>query len=976
MFPQQAEALSCTTYSSLPFRCDISAESGGCGYESGEFCEGLQCYKANDSKETCTADTSVCSASTACANFNTSYTCNSVSLGGGCSGADYSWPVNNLCTSLCPSGQCSGGSCVPACVANQGEDCNVNACETAGGTVNCDGTCSGSTPATPYTVGNACTSAANNCEATNTGMINNSCTGACSASAPTNVTGLGGACTSAANVCGSTSPGTYVCNAAGTGSTCSATTPEDPSACTRCNNINQCNSGYACGGAGTCSVSAPSDATISSFVASPSGNVANGTNVTYTVTASRDINVPPSLYYMRIYEVGVTAYRNSCGASTTCSYTINGTNTSKSFFAKIETSSGGTVAATSGTVSTTWVALDSTAPIVTVTADPASVTTTWQNTNAKAKINCDDGTGVGCKAMSTWKWRTYEANPPANCPISAAELLNYSGTYDAATNTNGGVNITNHVWFCATAEDTNNNRGFTSTPVEFKVEPSPSFPTDTWQRLWYYMPGNPGTSFSAANYLGSNTAGTLDNDWGGSQLYSTTAAGTDNGKDKIGFKASRTLTGLTPGAYTISIGADDGIKLFIAGVNGLDGVSGSNLLLASAWNDNHSWSDNRHTVRVELGSTARVEIHYRENTDDAKISFDYAIGIVPNPDLKCSARPASCPSSACSTPVPYSPPCDFYLTDNICYYSSLTAGCSTGDWYSATYYTCSYSSMCVLQPGQSCTTLGCVETTPPEVTINTASDRWYPANPTLNLTATDTTALRYIRYQIDTSYSADQSGAVATSDGSSPLAVSGTSMTADWKISTADWGGLSQGSHTIYVKAIDTSGNCRGCDGSRSFTIKKDTVAPASRIKRVIDVLDKAPGFRSNYPRSGDYSAFLNAYDRGNTKKTWWIYIQDIDDGSQVNTSACYISINGDRKPDRSCTGWVTFTVGKPETGADCTEYGEGDVCIIKVWTQDNVANVTTDRTVNLIDPDERNFATANANIFQFSVDWIPPTAR
>jgi hypothetical protein len=1039
VFPQQTEAISCPTYTSLSWSCSIPAADGGCGYETGEFCESGQCYIASGSSTNCNSTPTYCTSACTQTTYTYNDSCYSASQGGGCNYGPLtsSTPsANDSCfTNLCASGQCSGGSCT--CVASAGTSCTsaANNCgATNSGTVNCDGTCSASapanvtglggactsaanvcgatnsgtyvcnaagtgstcsatTPATPYTVeaacnrnvcggtgtitnactgacsasaptvytvGAACTSAANNCGATNTGIITDQCTGACSVSAPANVAGLGGACTSAANVCGATNSGTYVCNAAGTGSTCSASTPSNPSSCARCNNVGECNSGYQCSGPGTCSVSAPADR-ATSCRGGAGGSLSSGVNVGsfpeyYGINnAWNNVTCGPSAIY-------------SCPAGSTTKVYFTYSTEINYDFVKIYNGASSLLEQFSGSSGYTWVGpyaasslkfgfssdvstpgayfdvwkiecivpADAAAPTIGVSGAPGS----WQHTNATATTTCNDGAGVGCTASANWNWLTYGSSPPANCPTT------FPGSYSG---TGGGVTITNHVWYCATAADTNGNRGYTSTPVEFKVDktnpsaptsvsyspnpdttgtptvswsgasdtgdsgvasydvqrssnggstwtavassvtstswaqspalgsgtyiyqvktrdgaentsgwstntnsvivslcnsssygscgtaddfagggsignmcgadqyykvtvpsgqicdalwsmtpdagsdynlyakwsagscsstsvwdcrpfegsgqnelcttaglgagtytalvhkysgsgsyaiagstyscktitqlpdtdfsfdptnittggsttvrgwlkdsagtgigdktvalqcwngstwpqvasgttetvapnigytsfpwapaagwsgnvscrlnfagdssylastsgqkilnignPTPSFPTGTWERLWYADPLN--NSFSVASYLGSNTVGTLDNNWGTAQLYGTTAAGTDNGTNRIGFKASRTLTGLTPGTYTISVGADDGIKLFVNG--------GGNLLPPTAWTDNHSYNDNRPTALVELSSSATIEIHYRENTGDAQVSFSYALAPV------------------------------------------------------------------------------------------------------------------------------------------------------------------------------------------------------------------------------------------------------------------------------------------------------------------------------------------------------------
>jgi len=70
--------------------------------------------------------------------------------------------------------------------------------------------------------GASCTSSANSCGQTNTGVVQ--CDGSCSASVPADPSGYGTACISAANACGQTNSGTIQCDGS-----CSAVTPPDSS---------------------------------------------------------------------------------------------------------------------------------------------------------------------------------------------------------------------------------------------------------------------------------------------------------------------------------------------------------------------------------------------------------------------------------------------------------------------------------------------------------------------------------------------------------------------------------------------------------------------------------------------------------------------------------------------------------------------------------------------------------------------------
>ncbi len=254
----------------------------------------------------------------------------------------------NACNTT--SGSYSGGICAApepeACVicdANMGSICNVNACGVAGGTVQCDGSCSGGVPYT--SAGNYCESGANSCGMTNGGSLD--CSGNCSASVPSdafcsacvayegtpcsasNSCGMsndglyqcdgscsvgapsealcGGGCVvnegeacSASNSCGMTNGGTILCSGA-----CSAVAPSEAlcgggggcvvnegNACTRTNSCGQSNTGaIECDG--SCSVSAPAESGCPAPLPPPSLSInADRTNVRKgeTVRISWDAN--------------------------------------------------------------------------------------------------------------------------------------------------------------------------------------------------------------------------------------------------------------------------------------------------------------------------------------------------------------------------------------------------------------------------------------------------------------------------------------------------------------------------------------------------------------------------------------------------------------------------------------------------------------------------------------------------------------
>ena len=121
-----------------------------------------------------------------------------------------------------------------------------------------------------------------------------------------------------------------------------------------------------------------------------------------------------------------------------------------------------------------------------------------------------------------------------------------------------------------------------------------------------------------------------------------------------------------------------------------------------------------------------------------------------------------------------------------------------------------------------------LDVTPPTITVNTPEGQWYSSNPLLDVNFADDSAVENCVYQVD-NYENAQGWKPLTSDGSTVvgLNVDAPSFTANWYISTADWNALSEGSHTIYFKCVDNSGNVKE-GSSPSLVIKKDTQAPSN----------------------------------------------------------------------------------------------------------------------------------------------------
>ena len=143
-----------------------------------------------------------------------------------------------VCTGTGKAQYCyTPSSCPPPCVSNQGSGClgSPNSCGMRNsGTVQCNGSCSASTPSNSLcggtcvsNQGSSCTSSSNSCGMTNSGTVQ--CNGSCSATTPSNsscgptcVSNQGNSCIGSSNSCGMTNSGTVQCNGS-----CSASTPSE-----------------------------------------------------------------------------------------------------------------------------------------------------------------------------------------------------------------------------------------------------------------------------------------------------------------------------------------------------------------------------------------------------------------------------------------------------------------------------------------------------------------------------------------------------------------------------------------------------------------------------------------------------------------------------------------------------------------------------------------------------------------------------
>ena len=214
---------------------------------AGQCCSGTACVaEPSDFGDSCESDPNECGAT----NWGT------IQCDGSCSAVK---PAD------CAAGQCCSGTACVAKPSDFGDSCesDPNECgATNSGTIQCDGECSAVQPADcavgqccsgtacvakPSDFGDSCTSAPNECGATNAGEIQ--CNGLCSAVKPADCAAgqccsgtacvakpsdFGDSCTSAPNECGATNAGEIQCNGL-----CSAVKPAD------CDD-DECCSGTAC----------------------------------------------------------------------------------------------------------------------------------------------------------------------------------------------------------------------------------------------------------------------------------------------------------------------------------------------------------------------------------------------------------------------------------------------------------------------------------------------------------------------------------------------------------------------------------------------------------------------------------------------------------------------------------------------------------------------------------------------------------
>jgi len=151
-------------------------------------------------------------------------------------------------------------------------------------------------------------------------------------------------------------------------------------------------------------------------------------------------------------------------------------------------------------------------------------------------------------------------------------------------------------------------------------------PTTHWQRLWYSISGSsPNVLFGS--YLAESSESSLffDTNWGSGALVSTIS-------DSIGFQSGRTVDfGALTDLFRFTIGADDGVRLLIDGIERIG-----------------QWSEGSYRTKSEniaLSGFRELQLDYYENGGNAKVSFTYELAPLCQPpsdatgNLDCSSSP-------------------------------------------------------------------------------------------------------------------------------------------------------------------------------------------------------------------------------------------------------------------------------------------------------------------------------------------------
>jgi len=169
----------------------------------------------------------------------------------------------------------------------------------------------------------------------------------------------------------------------------------------------------------------------------------------------------------------------------------------------------------------------------------------------------------------------------------------------------------------------------------------------------------------------------------------------------------------------------------------------------------------------------------------------------------------------------------------------------------------------------------------PTININTPNGNYYTSSPLMDVDFSDTVGLDDAYYKVD-SYT--PTGLDTTGWTSIFTSHSGTSYSTDFSLDSSIWNGLSEGSHTVYFKVWDDTGNIN--DGSTpSWQFYKDTGDPSIMI---------------NSP-NGDY------YNSAPT--------MDVDFSDTLGLDEAYYKVDSYTPTGLDTTGWTVIFTDNSGTG-------------------------------------------------------------
>lgn len=513
--------------------------------------------------------------------------------------------------------------------------------------------------------------------------------------------------------------------------------------------------------------------------------------------------------------------------------------------------------------------------------------------------------------------------------------------------------------------------------------PSLTFPSGTWQRLWYATSGASPT-FTASNFLGEGPNESVEQftkDWDGDNTI--IAHGTPN---NIGFKSSRTINFPFASTYRFTIGSDDGIRLFLD-----EAVTP----FCNQWS-NDGYRTKSCDVSISPAGNHKFELDYYENTGNAKVSFSYELApCTKSSDDLHSSTSATVNTAVATKPVPIT--ITHTGSDNdgsgviFQFNGPLAAGGQFGTPPSGAQ---------IQMDDQPVGAGDCdddlVWDTRWEDPTGNENLRVYTNTPTPSFSGS---------HSLSFGFSIFMDSAVIKSTGARTASRSGTISGSGDPITFSAVSALDEKYEivecTTNAHCTPGSGSANSdanaskayCNGGATRTTSNfplntciDSVAPTSKITNI----SSTPGFAIGVP-VGAVSAFLKADNNGDTPKVYNIVVEDVDTGSGLDK--CLYSINGGATKERTCGG-LSLKVGKPGAVGNldepkCTTEGRNQ-CKIKVWATDKAGNTNavTERIVGDTevfsttiekDQSEYNDFTKHPlgfNVFWFGVDWTPPTAQ